>query len=301
MYQTPKRILNNAGSTFRMNGLLADTHSNGGARSHGDVWDGISNGLATGFGGDCIVPEVSTATQVPQLLVAASAGGDLATPVAYWFKRWPMRIRVGSTTASAVPATSGLKRYITQNQEARGVLRLGLGDVVAASHIILDQGGLVPITAAKNFEVHFDIANVTNGTILATRGFADIGVFGGAIGVSPAAVANAEAFYFKITGGKINLYSTDTTDTLISQTTLPTTGFVLSIIYDADKRLLTGCVDGVALGQTAYSLPAAVTDVEVGCRVCHLAAYTVATDDPLTVDIDGIIATQLSYGAAMSS
>lgn len=300
--QTPKRIYNNIGSTTRISMQLGDSHSHGGARSHGDVWAGLTNGIATGFLMEAIIPEISTATQVPQMLVAAAVGGDLATPVAYWFQRLPLRLRVGSTEAAAVPATSGIIPYSTTRQDARGILRMGLADVDHAAQILLDQGGMTPITTAKDFEVHFDIAGVTNGDIAATGGFCDIGVFGGVVGVDPTAVANAAGFFFKITAGRVYLYSTATTNTLIGTAMLPTADrFVLSIIYDATQRSLLGCIDGNTIGTSAYTLPAATTAVEIGMRTCHLAAYHLATHAPLTVDVDGIIAHQLAYGATITS
>ena len=292
--RTGKRVANTLASIERLNGLATDAWGGGGAQSVGNVLDGLANGIATGFGpGEAITPEISTATQVPQRLVAASAGTNLATPVAYWFMRWPMRVRVGSTNANAVPATSGLLPYVTQATNSRGVLRLGLADINAAAHIILDQGGLVPITTAKDFQVHIDIANVTNRDILATSGYADIGLFGGAIDVDPTAVANAAAFFVRITAGKIYLYSTATTSTLIGTTTCPSGSFVLSFMYDSTLRRITAAVDGVPFGQNlGYTIPTSVTGLEVGARVVHLAAYTAASHAPLGVDLDGLLVNQ---------
>jgi hypothetical protein len=173
------------------------------------------------------------------------------------------------------------------------VLRLGLADINAAAHIILDQGAMVPLTTAKDFQVHFDIANVTNRDILATSGFADIGLFGGEIGVDPTAVANAAAFYMKITAGKIYLYSTATTDALIGTTTCPDKPFILSFMYDSTLRRITAAVDGVPFGQNlGYVVPTTVTGYQVGARVVHLAAYTAASHAPLGVDVDGLIVNQ---------
>lgn len=296
MYTTQKKIFHTLGSIFRLNGLLTDSSSHGGAQSTGNVIDGMANGLATGFWGTALIPEAAASTYTPQALVAASAGGDLATPVAYWFQRFPLRVRVGSTTASAVPATSGILPYITERDEARGVLRMGLADVNAAAQIILDQGGLQPITTAKDFEAHFHICNVTNGSILATDGFADIGLFGGAIGVSPAAVANAAALYCKITAGRIYLTSTATTDSVIGTTVLPVgplNDFVLSFNYSASTRRCYVTVDGKTIGSNNYYyIPTTVTTLEIGARTCHLAAYLAASAAPLGVDFDGIIVNQ---------
>jgi hypothetical protein len=274
---------------------MQDPMGNSTARSAGDVWDGLSNGIATGFGGDALIPELAASAYTPVLTVAASAGGDLATPVAYWFQRYPLRVRVGSTGAAAIPATSGLRRTVTEAPNARGVLRLGLGDVDAAAQMILDQGTNQWIKTDADFEVHFDVANVSNGTILAVAGFADLGVFGGAVGVNPAAVANAVGFYFKIGAGKIKLISTATTDTVIGTLDLPAHSFVLSIRYDSFSRRVFGLLDGEGFSATSvYTLPASVTSLAIGARVCHLAAYSAATDAPLIVDLDGIVSTQLS-------
>lgn len=295
MSNTAKKVLNTIGSIERQNLLLTDPSSFGGALSVGSVLDGLSNGIATGFGPDeTIYAETIAATLAKTRLVAASVGADLATPVAYWFDKHSLRLRVGSTTAAAIPATSGIKSYITENAYARGVLRLGLADVAAAANLLLDQGGLQPITTTKDFEAHFHVCNITNGDIPAAAGFADIGVIGGAADVDPTAVINAAGFIFKIGGGQIKLYSISTTATLIGTAMLPSNkDFVLSVIYDSKRRTLFGGIDGKGIGSTSsYTLPAAVTTLEVGARVCHHAAYVVATHSPLGIDLDGLIVNQ---------
>jgi hypothetical protein len=298
MYQTPKRVYNTFPGTTKISNLFFDSMSNGTARSAGDVWDGMCNGIATGFGGDILVAEDTSAAYTPSMTVAASGAASLATPAAYWFQKQPFRVRVGSTGAGAVPATSGLVKVIAERPEARGVLRMGLADVDAAAQIILDQGGLPHLDTSVSFEVHFDIANVSNGSIAGTRGFADFGVFSTAVGVNPAAVPSAAGYFFKIVAGNVELYKlVGGTATLLGSTKLPKQGFVLSICYDAGRRSLFGCIDGLLLGEaTRYHLPAATTTLSIGARVCHLAAYTTLADSPLVVDVDGIVANQMSYG-----
>lgn len=257
----------------------------------GNVFDGLSNGIATGFQGDCLVPEVSAATQVPQRLVAASAGADLATPVAYWFQKHMIRLRVGSTGAGAVPATSGLRNTITERPTARGVLRMGLADINAAAQFLLDQGGLLPMPCGSStpWEAAYHISNVTNKHLGASLGKADIGVVAGVVDVDPTAVINADAVFFRIGANKISLISVATTETVIATQNIPASDFVLSFQFNPATRQVAAFIDNSYVG--AYVLPAAVTAMELGARVLHHAAYTAATalHDPIGVDIDGII------------
>jgi hypothetical protein len=257
----------------------------------GHIFDGLVNGIATGFQGDCILPEVSAATQVPQRLVAAAAGADLATPVAYWFQKQPIRLRVGSTTAAAIPATSGLRNTITERPTARGVLRMGLADVNAAAQFILDQGGMLPIPCGSStpWEVAYHISNVTNKHLATALGKADIGVIGGVAGVDPTAVINAAGVIFRLGANKLSLISIATTETVIASRNFPSADFVLAFQFNPATRQVSAFIDNDYVG--AYVLPAAVTAVELGARVIHQAGYTAATalHDPLGVDIDGIL------------
>jgi hypothetical protein len=298
MYQTPKKVFNTFPGCTKLSNIFFEDMSGGTARSAGDVWDGLTNGLATGFGGDCIVAEITAATYTPSLTVAASIGADLATPVAYWFQKHPLRLRVGSTGAAGVPATTGVHRTITQRPEARGVLRMGLGDVDAASQVILDQGTMPYIDTSVDFEAHFHVANISNGNILATRGFAEFGVYEGALGVDPTAVAAANAFFFKVTAGNIQVYKTIAgVNTLLGTAKIPNADFVASVTYDSKKRQLFASIDGIAIGErSSHVLATNLYSLSLGARVCHLAAYSAATDSPLTVDFDGLIATQMSHG-----
>lgn len=255
----------------------------------GEFFGGQVSGVATSFVGDALIASTIGATIAPQRLVAASAGANLATPVAYWFQREMLRVRVGSTTAGAVPATSGLVNTITQNTDARGVLRLALADVNAAAHMILDQGGLSPIPCGtkSRWDVFFHVANVTNGDIVATDGYAELGVAGGVAGVDPTAVLNAAAVLFKITAGQISLVSVATTATTIATAPLPSTEFCLRLSFDNVTREVSAYINHNYLGK--YALPSAVTAVEVAGRVVHLAAYAAASDSPLGVDLDSLI------------
>lgn len=255
----------------------------------GEFIGGLLDGMATSFVNDSLIPSTIGATIAPQRLVAASAGGSLATPVAYWFQKEMLRVRVGSTNAGAVPATSGLLNTITQNTDARGVLRMALADVDAAAHIILDQGGLTPIPCgSKNhWDVYFHIANVTNGDIVATDGFAEIGVAGGVAAVDPTAVLNAAAVLFKIGANRISMVSVATTASTIATAPLPSTEFTLRLSFDSVTREVSGYINQSFMGK--YTLPSAVTAVEVAGRTVHLAAYAAASDSPLGVDIDSLI------------
>ena len=255
----------------------------------GNVFDGLANGLATGFQGDALLPEALGAGFVPTRNVVASAGGDLAAPVAYWFQKHPLRLRVGSTGAGAVPATSGLVSTISERPMARGVLRMALADVNAAAQITLDQRALNPIPCAANkvWDVCYHVANVSNGDILSTAGFADFGVIEGAADADPANVIATNAAIFKITGNKIQFVSVATTETVIATRSIPRFDFILRLHFDPDSRLVNAFIDNDFLG--SYRLPDAVTAVGVGGRVAHLAAYAAATDAPLGVDLDAVI------------
>ena len=257
----------------------------------GNILDGLSNGIATGFNGDALIPEAAAATFAPVRKVATSAGAGIGTTVNYWFQKHPLRLRVSSTTADAVPVTSGLCNTITQNTSARGVLRMAMADVDAAAQMLLDQGGLKPLPCGSltAWDVAYHVCNVTNGQLAASLGFADIGVLGGAVSADPTAVANAAGVIFKITAGRINLYSIATTASLIGGRNLPSTDFVLRFMFNPAARQISAFIDGDFVG--AYALPAAVTEMEVGARVCHLAAYTALTanHDPIGVDFDSLI------------
>jgi hypothetical protein len=195
----------------------------------GQVFDGLVNGLATGFMGDALIPEAAVDTFTPRRLVVASAGADLATPVAYWFQKHPLRVRVGSTTAAAVPATSGLL----------------------------------------------------------SNGYAEFGVIGGVASVDPTAVLNAAGVIVRITNSLVSLISIATTETVINSRPLPSGDFVLWFRFDPDSRALTAYVDTFYLG--SYTLPTAVTALEMGGRVVHKAAYTALGAAPLGVDLDSLI------------
>ena len=295
MFQTPKRVFMTFSGATKVSNLLQDSMSNSTARSAGDVWEGLSNGIATGFGGDYLIP---TASFAPTMLVAASAGGDLATPVAYWFAKLPIRVRVGSTGAGAVPATSGITKCSNNSVGSRGLLRMGLADVNAAAQIILDQGTMGYLDTRSDFEIHFDVAAVENKTILATAGFADFGVTVGACGVDPSAIPANDAFFVRMTQGKAVLYKVAATVvTQLGMTDIPDNSFVITIRYDKNTRRLFACLNGHGIGEnSSMQVPAGWTSVATMGRVCHLAAYAAATDAPLAVELDGLIVTQFSGG-----
>lgn len=255
----------------------------------GEFVGGTMCGMATGFMFDTLIAETIGATISPQRLVAASGAGTLAAPVAYWFQRQPLRIRAGSTGANAVPATSGLVSTITQNTDARGVLRLALADVNAAAQMLLDQGGLTPVPCGTKdrWDVYFHVANVTAGSISAADGAAEMGVGGGVVDPDPTAVINAAAVAFRIGASKITMFSVATTAADIATAPLPTGEFTLRLSFDPVTREVSGYVNHAFLGK--YVLPVAVTAVEVVGRVFHLANYAAASDSPLGVDLDSLI------------
>ena len=296
MFQTPKKVYMTYAGASKLSTLFHDAMSNSTARSAGDVWEGLSNGIATGFGGDCLIPQAS---YVPTLNVAASAGGNLATPVAYWLAKYPIRIRVGSTGAAGVPATSGLSKMSSNNPASRGLLRLGLADVNAASQMILDQGAMGFLDLRSDFEVHYDIAAIENRAILATAGFADIGVFTAAVGVDPTAVPSTNGVFVRFTAGNATLYKVvGGTATILGVMEIPDRSFVLTFRYDATTRRLFAAFDGHGFGDNAFYLaPSSWTTMQLGVRVCHLAAFAAATDAPLAVELDSLIVTQFSSGA----
>ena len=298
MFQTPKRVFMTYSGATKLSTLFHDSMSNSTARSAGDVWEGLSNGIATGFGGDYITP--TGPAFAPTMNVAASAGGDLAAPVPYWFTKYPVRVRVGSTNAGGVPATSGLTKVSANSVSARGLLRMGLADVNAASQIILDQGALPFLDLRSDFEVHFDIAAIENRNILATAGFADFGVFATAVGVDPAVNPATDGVFVKFTAGNATMYRV-VGGALAALGTMeaPDRHFVLTLRYDRSTRRVFACIDGNAFGTDAlYLAPSSWTTMQLGGRVCHLAAYAAATDAPLAVELDSLIVTQFSSGSA---
>lgn len=265
------------------------TVTNEGRSFQGEFLGGLSNGLATGFQNDALIPELAAGDFTPARRFVASVGGDLATPVAYWLQRHPIRLRVGSVTAAAVPATSGFQHTISQTPTARGVLRLALADIDDAAQILLDQSTHTPIPCGTKtpWDVYFHVANVTNGDILASLGYAELGVASGAVAVDPTAVINAAALVFKIAANKIDLVSVATTATVVATRALPSGDFVLSMKFDPYTRTVSCYVDSHFLG--GYVLPTAVTGVGLAGRVTHSATYTALGAAPLGVDLDGVI------------
>jgi hypothetical protein len=295
MYQTPKKVFMTYSGATKLSNIFQDSMSNSTARSAGDVWEGLSNGIATGFGGEYLIP---TASFAPTMLVAASAGGDLATPVAYWFAKQPVRIRVGSTGAAAVPATSGITKCSANSTGSRGILRMGLGDVNAAAQMILDQGTMAYLDLRSDFEVHYDIAAIENSTILSTAGYADFGVAVGATGVDPTVAPASNCLFVRFTQGKAVLYKTvSNTVTALGMCEIPSGSFVLTFRYDHKTRRLFGVINGHGIGEeSSIVAPVAWTHMQMSGRVCHLAAYAAATDAPIAVELDSLIVTQFSSG-----
>jgi len=257
----------------------------------GDMLAGTFNGICAGFLQEYLYPDaiIAGATTVGMAkFVAASAGGDLATPVAYWLKNSPFRLRIGSTTAAAIAAsTTGLAQTSTRDANARGLLKLILADVDAAAHIILDQGNFGDIGMSKSWILAYHVSNVLNGDIVVANGSAEFGIAGGAVGVDPTAVMNAAGMHFAISDGQLRVYSVATTASLLATRVLPTGPFVVTFRYDASSRTCWVDLDNKLMA--SYTFPSAVTACQIAGRVMHQAAYTALGAAPLNVDLDGII------------
>lgn len=132
----------------------------------GDMMAGVFNGINCGFLMEWLFPDAIIAgatTHGIARYVAASAGADLATPVAYWLKRNPFRLRIGSTTAAAIAASStGIVTVSSSDAAARGLLRMQLADEDAAAQILLDQGNLSDISMSKSWSLSYHFSSVTN-------------------------------------------------------------------------------------------------------------------------------------------
>jgi hypothetical protein len=174
----------------------------------------------------------------------------------------------------------------SNNPASRGLLRLGLADVNAASQMILDQGAMGFLDLRSDFEVHYDIAAIESKAILATAGFADFGVFSSAVGVDPTAVPAANGVFVRFTAGNATFYRVvGGTTTVLGVMEIPDRSFVLTF-------------DGHGFGTDAFYLaPAGWTSLQLGARVCHLAAFAAATDAPLAVELDSLVVTQFSSGS----
>lgn len=267
------------------------THATGGQTYAGDMLAGTFNGICTGFSQELLFPDAIIAgatTHSIAKFVAASAGGDLATPVAYWLKHSPFRLRIGSVTAAAIAAsTTGIAEITTLDTAARGILRMQLADVVDAAQILLDQGNLAPISMSRSWKLCVHVSYARNASTLETIGSSEFGVIGGALGVDPTAVMNAAGVHFTIAESTIRSYSVSTTATLLATKILPTGDFVVTFEYDSTSRNMLLELDGRPFG--SYVVPAAVTDMQIAGRVMHQAAYVVATHDPVGLAIDDII------------
>jgi hypothetical protein len=265
------------------------TQATGGLTYAGDMLAGTFNGLCTGFMSDLLIPDAVAATLAVDRYVAAAGGGDLATPVAYWFRGHPLRLRCGTTTAAAIAAsTTGIVTTSTRQTNGRGILRMQLADVIAAAQILLDQGNLSPIPMTKSWILSIHVSSSLNGDLIpVAAGSAEFGIIGGALGVDPTAVMNAAGMHFAISDNQLRAYSVATTATLLGTKVLPTGDYVMKFDYDANSRTCWLSVDNKPW--VSYVFPGAVTACQIAGRVMHQAAYVVATHDPLGVDLDGII------------
>ena len=267
------------------------TQGTNGLTYAGDMLAGTFNGICAGFMNTWLYPDAIIAgatTHGIDRYVAAAGGGDLATPVAYWIRNHPLRLRCGTTTAAAIAAsTTGFVTTSTNDTNARGLLRMQFADVDAAAQIILDQANLATIPMNKSWLLAYHVSYVTNGDIVVANGSAEFGIAGGAVGVDPTAVMNAAGMHFAISDGQLRAYSVATTATLLATRVLPTGDFVVKFTYDSNSRTCWMEIDNKPFA--SYTFPAAVTACQIAGRVMHQAAYTALGAAPLGVDLDGLI------------
>lgn len=277
-------------------------------RNHAEAWDrhwapgtmghaspgraflaGLS-GLAVDFMNETLSPEIDTVagTQEMLKLVAASGALSLATPLKYFIPGTSLVLKAGSTTIAGVPATTGIIPYSALQPRARGILNMELADVNAESVVSLSSHGLnwLRLQALQSWEITFNLVYVVNYDILAANGGAEFGVGSTDTDDDPANPIATRFCTFRLSDGKIFL--DDETTSGIAQVTLPDGPTALTLKYDAARHAINAYVNGLFLGQSPCN--AAFTVAGVTCRVYHTAAYLAATDAPLAVGLDSIVA-----------
>lgn len=273
----------NDANTMKLNKVLGG--GGVGFSAIGTALEGITNGITEGFVQRFLVAELTSTNKIVMVQkVAASAGSDLATPVNYFIPEKGFRIRVGSTTAAGVPATSGCYDYVSQNTNARGVLRFGLADVDDAAQMILDQNGVFTVNNLVDWELNVAISYWANQIDAAT--YFDVGLASTAVPVDPASAFATNFVKFRLANG----YATMSNQSATLGSYQPGSGeFVLSFVYSAKTRQVSGYVNGQHVGTS--SVATAVTAYQIGMRACHVTAYTTLANSPITVDVDSIMFT----------
>lgn len=256
----------------------------------GHQLNALANGALAGFNSSMIfADDVSGGALAPLKVIPASLINTLVAPLEYYIlgEKGVWRLEAGSTAAGGTLATTGLYNAISSNN-AIGVLKFALGDVDAASTIILDgdSNDYLPTNATQDWEVNFGIAKLTNYTQAATVGFLEFGVCEGATDNDP---ANAIATYFaqmKVAAGAV-IAETETTS-LSAVALNSATDLKFTIRYVASQGKFYFELNGETIGGVAKHATMAGANVFV--RVSHLAAYTALTDDPISLDLDYVSA-----------
>lgn len=256
----------------------------------GHQLNAIANGALAGFNNSMIfADDVTAGALAPLKVIPASLINTLVAPLEYYIlgEKGVWRLEAGSTTAGGTLATTGLYSSISSN-DAIGVLKFALGDVDAASTIILDgdANDFLPVNSTQDWEVNFGIANLTNHTQAATVGFLELGVVTGATDNDP---ANAIATYFsqmKIAAGAVTC-GTETTS-LSAVALNQSTNLKFTIRYVASQAKFYYEINGETIGGVAAH--ASMTGCNIFVRVSHLAAYAAATDAPISMDLDYVSA-----------
>lgn len=277
--------------------LASGTH---GFNYQGYVLDAMQNGLVCGFNNVLLLNTVSAAaaalafTKVTTATVALTF--PINTPNYYALQGLSagfLRLSVSSENDGGVPATNGIFTASDSSSYpyARGVMRFQLGDVNGAATSLLDQAGDVwlPVGNKQDWEVHFGISNYANLSQAATVGFAEIGIAGGAVDDDPANDIATYFAQFKIAASTI-VASTETTS--LNGVALPAEQIDLGIRYDSSAGKFYFLLNGETFGggDAGVAAHASMTGAQVFIRVSHLTAYAAATDAPLKLECDYVVA-----------
>jgi len=264
----------------------------------GTQLNAVANGALASFTSSMLLlyADAVAGTRVPQRVITATAGAGLGTVVEYMLlgEHGFWRVGASSTGAGAVPATTGLYSSIAGNTNAIGVFKFQLGDVNAAATCTLDNDGAnwLPTNTTHDWEVSFGIADLTNTDQAATVGFAEFGVCTGAVDDDPANGAATYYAQFKIAADKVTA-GTETTS--LSAVALNSDALKLTIRYVASQAKFYFDLDGVTIGGVGKHA-SMTAGCQVFVRVSHLAAYAAATDAPISVDLDYVVASQSYLG-----
>lgn len=252
----------------------------------GSMIDAMANGFVYGFNNSFLLPDTVGATLTPVKVTGASG---VATEEIYhlWGEKGYLRARTLSDAAGGVAAANGVAASSTHDTVARGVYRFVLGDVDADSCSAIDQAAdtWLPFgVAGQDFTVSFGIAGTANLDQAATVGNAEFGLTDSAVDLDPANAIATNYFVFKLENNRI--YFTDGT-TSVNCGKIPTTRFILTIEYNQKANLINCFVNGQHKGSISRG---SVAGAQISARVSHLAAYLALNDDPISVDLDYVIA-----------